>query len=1338
MPLPEEWLGGQNGRRFQIRQSLGQGGMSRVFLAYDSELQREVALKFLLPRPGLTQAARREARALAHLTHENVIQIFDVGRWRGIPGVRHIPFLVTEYLEGESLASRLRRGRLELRDALKLLDEIAAGLAHAHEQGLIHRDLKPGNIFLTLQGTVKLLDFGLANLITPNAPYHCELPTAGTPAYMAPEQWLGERQGPRTDVWSVGVVLYEMLTRQLLYPRTSLEELRARVTSPEPVPSVRAHRPELPQEVDSFLSAALVKDPARRFPTAHELRQELRELRVHLGFEPRAPGPTVSQRRQMTLMCCQLTGLEDLGKQLDEEELEELEGAFLQGCSEAIQQQGGTLFHYTRGEVHACFGHPQTREDDAQRTVRAGLHLTRDFRELLSRRVPDLLRAGLAVKVGIQTDLVTLDIHASAPEGRALTVLGRAPKVTAWLARQAEPGEVLLGEASWRIVRGAFEWESLGSRCFKDLSGHMSLEVHRVLRERSAVVRFDRAHAAGDLTPLVGRNREQQRLREYWEQARQGQGAFVLLQGDAGIGKSRLIRELTESVSQESAILLQLQCWSQLFTSALHPIVQVLHRLIPFPPNSTPQQHLAQLEQQLGALGLSPEEVQLLGLLLSLPIPEDSPVRLFTPERRKEKIFALLGTLLLRVAQLQPVLFTIEDLHWADSTLVELLGLLLERLEQARVLVVLSARPDLQVAWPQRPWLHRLLLDRLSAEFATSLVKEVARGQPLPEETLHQLVSKTDGIPLFIEEMTRMVLERPPSHATWEGGLPRSIPVTLRELLLARLDMLAPRQKALIQRCAVVGRDFTHTLIAAVAELEDASLQRGLAGLIEMGLLQERAGANEPSYQFRHALIQEAAYQSLSRGPRRQYHRHIARVMTEQFPEIMRSSPEVLASHYTEAGENESAIPYWAQAGLLARMRSAPVEAVSHLSRALKLLRGLPDASQRFQEELQLTSTLGSPLIQLQGFRSPEVERTFARARELLRQVVEAHPNLEPSYWEVCAYHLARAEPRPLQELARQLVHRGKRLRDGETRALGYRLMATVLIIRGRVRSATKYIECAEACARSDLDQPWTPELRQGIAPRLVALVYTPLIYSVLGRPEQARRYSDKVIELTSQVAHPHTTAYALTCVAMACQFRGDVPGASRWASKVIEICSERTYWAWQAWSMLIQAWALAEEGQPQEGLARMRQLLERWRALGMSAGMAYSLSLLAGLHLKLGQLREGLATVHEALDWEEATGERICEAELHRLHGELLRADGRWREARSRFLHALRRAREQGAGLFELRTVVSLGRLLREQGRPRRAQLLLERTCARFAPSLDWRDLQDARALLAELTTAP
>jgi predicted ATPase/serine/threonine protein kinase len=1325
MPIPGERLGGQEDRRFEILEKLGEGGMGQVFRARDEELQREVALKFLWPDTGLAEAARREAQVIARLDHENIVRIFDVGEWRDSPEALPVPFLVTECLEGEQLASWLRRERPGPRRALEILDAIAAGLAHAHERHIIHRDLKPANVFLTRQGVVKLLDFGLAHLTAASARHASTPLTAGTPDYMAPEQWRGAPQDARTDVWSAGVVLYEMLTGSPPYTSSTLEELRARVLSDEPVPPVRARCPELPQDVERFLSTALAKDPARRFSSARELREELRELIAHLVLEQEAPRPAATQRRQVTLVCCGLTGQVDPDTPLDAEDLGELEAAFHTCSSELLQQHGGAVTLYMHDEVIACFGHLQAREDDAARAVRAGLHLARSFQEALGRRMPNPPRSQLAVKVGIQTDLVALEVRAADARGGALTLPGEAPKVAAWLAHQAGPGEVLLGDATSQLVRGAFELEALGPRTFEGLSGRVGLDVHRALRERSAEVRFARTLASGGLTPLVGRERGLQRLLGLWERARRGRGAFILLRGEAGIGKSRLIRELVERATREPAVLLQSQCWSQLSTQALDPVIQVLQRLLQLTAEATPPQHLQELEERLGALGLSREDVHMLGLLLSLPVPEDSPLRRITPERRKEKTFAALTALFLRVAQARPVLVTLEDLHWADSTQLEFLGFLLDRIASARMLVVISTRPELQVDWPRRDGFHELVLERLSAESTATLVKGVARGRALPEETLQQLVSRTDGVPLFIEELTRMVLARMPSGMTGGEGRPRALPATLRELLLARLDMLSSRQKALIQLCAVLGRDFSHALLAAVTDLDEESLKRALAELKEVGLLQERTGTGEPSYLFRHALIQEAAYESLSRSPRRQYHQRIAQVLTERFPETVWSTPEVLAHHYTEAGESEPAILAWAHAGQLAGQRSANVEAVSAFTRALKLLRGLPDAAQRTREELQLMCALGTALSQLQGFRSPEVERTFTRARELIFQENEAEPALALPYWVVFAYHVERAEHRQLQELAGQLMEWGERQRNREVLAQGCRMMAGGVFMRGRVRSAVKYLERAEALEH----------LEETAYPRVLALTAATLIYSVAGRFEQSRHHGLESIALAERLGNPLALTSALTCMALACQLRGEDMDALGWADKAIALSGERSNWLWRTWSMLIRTWVLPERIEPGESLALMRRHIEHRRERGTSAGVTYNFGLLARLHLKLGQVEEGLESVREALAWGKATGERVYEAELHRLHGELLRAAGREREARRRFISALSLARRQGAAPFELRAAVSLGRLLRDEGRPDLACRLLKRTRYRFGASLDGPDLREVGALLEELT---
>ncbi|HSP79856.1 MAG TPA: AAA family ATPase, partial [Myxococcaceae bacterium] len=782
----------------------------------------------------------------------------------------------------------------------------------------------------------------------------------------------------------------------------------------------------------------------------------------------------------------------------------------------------------------------------------------------------------------------------------------------------------------------------------------------------------------GGLTPLVGREQELRRLESLWEQARGGRGSFVLVSGEAGIGKSRLLQELRARVVAEEAVDFQSQCWPHSTTSAFHPIIELLQRLYPRAVASRPPEEWPEL------LCLSPEELSLLAQLLSLPQPEEWPRPRLSPERQKERTFEALTALLRRVMGERSMLGVVEDIHWADPSTLELLGYLLERVEGTRLLLALSARPDFRPTWPERPWLHRLGLERLSARRTAALVREVAGEHPLPPDTVSRLVERTDGIPLFAEELTRMALE---------GGTAEAIPVTLQELLLARLDRLPRRQKSLAQLCAVVGRTASHALLDALTRRGPIALRRDLEALVDAGVLLSQADHAGPAWRFRHALLQDAAYESLPRSARRQSHLRVAQALEAHFPEEVRTRPELLARHYTEAGEYAPAVRAWTRAGQLASLRSANLEAVSHFRQALALLHRLPVTPERPQQELQLLIALGTPLAQVQGYHSVEVERTYARARELFPQVGEALPRLELSYWGPFAYYFSRREYALAQELAEQLVALGQRQRDGELLALGHRMMAADFFIWGNVLAAREHVEQAlAACADFTLEEHRAQAERQWINPRATALAFGAVVYSVLGEPEEARRYSHEALALARRLAHPHTSASVLTYVSVACQFRHELWCALTWANEAIALSREHGFRAWRVWATLVRLWALGELGRPDEALALMRQAMEDWGGAGIRAGLQHhDLGLMADLHLRQGRPDEALADTTAALERAKTTGEHFYEAELHRLQGEALRALGREVEARECFLRALQVAQEQGANTFARRARESL-----------------------------------------------
>ncbi|HEX5747835.1 MAG TPA: protein kinase [Archangium sp.] len=1338
LPRPGEWLGGKDGRRFEILEKIGSGGMGQVFRARDHELQRVVALKFLLPREQLADLALLEARAIARLDHEHIVRVFDVSEWCPQHMTTRIPFIVMECLEGESLTSLMRRGRVDSRRALEVLQDVLSGLAHAHAHFVIHRDLKPSNVFITRQGMVKLLDFGLASLTAVGDPSQAlHLPTAGTPVYMAPEQWEGGPQDVRTDLWTMGVVLYEMLTGELPWPYSTLGELRLRVTSDEPAPLLRTRRPELPRELESFVAMALAKEPEKRFQSAQEMAAELRELRMRLGFVQVEPRARVPRRRQVTLVCCLLTGTGGAAEPLDADALGELEEAFHRKCVDAIRKYGGSVSLFLGRQVLASFGTPRMREDDAECAVRAALLLASSLPRALQRALPHLSLGSLAAKVGVHTDLMALGEHAPDPrEQRAVAILGEAPQVAEWLARQAAPGEVLVGGNTWRLVGGSFQTETRGAHPFEGLAGTASLETWRVVREREALSRFSRALSARGRTPLVGREEELRLLSGWWERARAGEGGCVLLTGEAGIGKSRLLQEFLERVPQKSAYLLPAQCWPRFSSGALLTGFEVFkHHLLHVSPESEPRTQLAQLEQRLGGeLGMSREHVQLIGLFLHLPVAEDALVRQLTPERRKELIFEALEALLQRMARDRPVLVTVEDMHWADSFVLELFDHLLGHLERERILIVLTARPEFQSPWPLHPWFHRLVLDRLGPELATDMVKAAAGGRTLPTELVRELAKRSDGIPLFIEEMLRVVLERggPPE-------LPGTLPATLHELLLARLDLMPTRQRTLIRMCSVVGRDFSLELLRALTRGEEPLLRRELSGLIRGGLLQEQRDPTRirgPSFRFRHALLQDAAYASLSSRERRYYHRRLARILQEHFGQEVESCPEVIAHHLTAAGQSEQAIGWWLRAGQLAQTRSAAREAVAHLTQALTLLRGLPDASQRAADELRILLALGTPLYQLRGYGSPEVERTYARVWELLERLGDALPPPHLSFAGLFSWHFTRAEFSRCHELGERLMRLGELHSNPELLLEGYRSMIYDFLIWGRVRTSMEYGERAVACAAQVKHEPGSAaEELQFAAPRIAALAYAAVPCSLLGLPERARGYSARALEQAEQLGHPHTLAYALTYAAVASEIRREPASALAWAERAISLSSERSYELWRVWSSSVRGWALAELGQPREGLELLQKELERWWAFGVLLGRSYTLRLLAEVHLKLGQTGWGLQRVHSALEVIKQTGEHVYEAEIHRLRGELLRARGKPHDARYCYFHALAVARHQEAGTYEVRAAVGLARLLMEDGVPEKARRLLERLRERLDLNQEAPDFQEARALLERLS---
>jgi class 3 adenylate cyclase/tetratricopeptide (TPR) repeat protein len=1060
------------------------------------------------------------------------------------------------------------------------------------------------------------------------------------------------------------------------------------------------------------------------------------------------PGLTSAERRQLTVMFCDLVGSTALSQQLDPEELREVVRAYQETCAAVIARFEGHLAKYLGDGLLVYFGYPAAHEDDAQRAVWAGLGILAELPQLNARVQPTLeahSRAPLQIRIGIHTGLVVAGEMGGGDTREPLAIVGETPNIAARLQELAAPNSVALSDATYRLIQGYFECQALGPQSLKGVS--LPLEVYRALGESGAHNRLEVAATIG-LTPLVGREQEVGLLLERWEQAKEGRGQVALLSGEAGIGKSRLLQALHERTAGELLTWLECRCSPYHQNSAFYPVIDLLQRVFEFKREDSFEEKLRKLE--VGALReapLQPEVVPLFASLLSLPLPDRYPPLTLTPQRQKQKTQEAILAWLLALAAKQPLRFVMEDLHWADPSTLELLGLLIDQTPTAPILVLLSFRPDFRPPWALRSHLTQLTLNRLGRRQVEAMIESVAGNKALPAEVLQQVVAKTDGVPLFVEELTKMVLESG-LHvgATHASPSLSAIPTTLHDSLMARLDRLG-MAKEVAQLGATLGREFSYELLRAVSPLEETNLQNSLTALLQAELLYQRGLPPQATYIFKHALIQETAYQSLLKSTRQQYHKQIAQVLEEQFPETNETQPELLANHYTEAGLITQAINYWQKAGQRATQRSANVEAIAHLTKGLELLSTLPDMPERAQQELALQITLGAPLIATKGYSAPEVGKVYTRARELCRQVGET-PQLVLVLDGLRVFYINQGELQTARELAEQIMRLAQSVQDPALLMKGHVVLGEVLYWIGEWAPARGHFERAIAL----YDPRWPRPPWAWIDDKVPSLSYAALALWMLGYSDQALKRSQEALTLAQELSHPFSLAWALHFAAWLHQCRREVQATQEQAEALIALSTEQGFPFWLAPGIRFRSWALAEQGQGEEGIAQIR--LRQGRAAGRvtraSLGRSHSLASLAEVCGQVGQAEEGLVLLADAL----AVGERYYEAELYRLKGELTLKQSGVRspesavtnpqyptpspqaeaEAETCFQKAIEIARRQSAKSLELRAVMSLSRLWQQQGKKDEARQLLAEIYGWFTEGFDTADLKEAKALLEEL----
>ena len=1048
---------------------------------------------------------------------------------------------------------------------------------------------------------------------------------------------------------------------------------------------------------------------------------------------PAPPSPD-AERRQLTVLFCDLVDSTRLASQLDPEDLREVVRAYQATCTEVIQRFAGHIAQYLGDGLLVYFGYPLAHEDDAQRAVRAGLGMVEALGQLNSRLKQDR-GVELAVRLGIHTGLVVVGEVGGGTRQEQLA-LGETPNLAARLQGLAAPNTVVISAATVQLLSGFFACQSLGTPLLKGFA--QPVEVYQVLAETTARSRLEAVGSAG-LTPLVGREQEVALLVERWAQVKDSLGQVVLLSGEAGIGKSRLVQVLKEHVAREpQAWLTPCQCSPYYQNTALYPLIDLLERVAwGFAREESPTQKLRKLEGFLVQYGLPlAEAVPLFAALLSLPLTAAYAPLTGSPEQQKQQTLHTLLTIVLRIAAQQPLLFIMEDLHWVDPTTLELLSLLVDQGPTVHMLVLLTCRPDFRPPWTGRAHLTQVTLTRLPRRQAAELTARVAHGKALPPAVVEQVVAKTDGVPLFVEELTKMVLESGLLQEQEEryeltGPLPPlAIPTTLHDSLMARLDRLATI-KGLAQLGATLGREFSYELLQAVAPWDEVTIRRGLQQLVEAEFLYQQGLPPQATYLFKHALIQAAAYQSLLKSTRQQYHQRIAQVLEAQFPDTVTTQPELLAYHYTEAGLPAPAVDYWQRAGRRAYEHSAYVEAISHLIKGLELLQAMPDTPARAQQEIVLQATLGAAYAVAKGYTVPDVEHAYTRARMLCQQLGDSD-QLFPILIGLWNFYFVRAEFRTAYELGEQLLALAERANDPVRRLRAHAALGEALFHVGQLLQARTHLEQGIVLYASQQRRSHAVQ-----TPTIVCLAYAAWTLWHLGYPEQAVQRSDEARTLAQELSHPLSLAIALQLTAALHQVRREAPAAQEWGEGVTVLSGEQGLPFWDKMGTIVWGWALAEQGQAEEGIARIGEGLAALRAMGGELTRPYCLALLAETYGKGGQPAEGLGAVAEALVIMDQTGERFYEAELYRLTGELLLQEGNGSkagEAEASFVQALDVAHRQEAKSLELRAAMSLGRLWHQQGKRTEAYDLLAPIYGWFTEGFDTADLQEAKVLLEVL----
>jgi predicted ATPase/class 3 adenylate cyclase len=1048
-------------------------------------------------------------------------------------------------------------------------------------------------------------------------------------------------------------------------------------------------------------------------------------------ISPVTPHET-AERRQVTVMFSDLVGSTALSTRMDPEDFRDVISAYQKCVAETVQRFGGFVAKYMGDGVLIYFGYPQAHEDDAERAARAGLELVRAVGDLKT-------HAPLQTRVGIATGLVVVGDLIGSGASQEQAIVGETPNLAARLQGIAEPNTLILAEGTRKLLGNLFELEDLGAKDLKGIAG--PVRAWAALRQSAVESRFEAMHATG-LIALVGREEESELLLRRWSRAKAGNGQVVLLSGEAGIGKSRLTAALLERLADEPHTPLRYFCSPQHTDSALYPIIGQMERAAGLAYDDKLQAKLDKLDAVLAQT--STQDAALFAEMLSLPNDGRYPALELTPQQRRQKTLEALLSQMEALTRRNPVLMILEDAHWTDPTSLEVFGRVVDVIATLPVLLIVTFRPEFDPPWIGQPHVTALTINRLTQRDVGAMIDRVVGNKLLPASIRRDIVERTDGVPLFVEEMTKAVLE-----AESEGAARRmvaavpspalAVPASLHASLMARLDRIGPA-KEVAEIGAAIGREFSHALLASVARKPEPELQSAIGRLIQAGLLFQRGVPPHATYLFKHALVQDAAYGTLLREPRRALHARIAEALEAQFPEIVESRPELLGRHCTEAGLIAKAAVMWGKAGQQSLARSALIEATEQLAKALSQIASLPGTPALRREEIRLQVAIITPLLHVKGYASPEAKAAAERARLLIEQAETlGEPPEDPlllfsvlyGFW-VANYVAFSGDV--IRELAAQFLALSERQEAKIPLPIGHRLMGVSLASTGDIAQGRTHLDRAMAIYEPAEHRPLATRFGQDVG--VAILSYRSWALWMLGYPQAALVDCEQALDDARKTGQAPTLIYALAHAPFTQLQCGNYTAANAIVNELIALADEKGAVFWQPFGLMHQGWLFAMTGNAADAVRIIPSGMAAYRSAGSRCWLSLWFPYLIKAYADVGQFDDAWRSISEAMTTLETTKETWFEAEVHRMAGKITLKMPERNAARAQayFERALSVARAQQAKSWELRAAMSMAQLWRDQGKRNEARELLAPVYGWFTEGFGTRDLKEAKALLDEL----